>query len=163
MLIFDWIKFSKHKKMSSVSQELVFNILKKSNKDVVYRPKAQYGGVNFSKDKFNVLNLNTFKFAGSRDEAVAVLNNKSKGITLLQKKSDNKNKLASSVSKKVTKKRGTKVAAFALKRTNGEGYRTDLAHHVVVRAQRLSSAAARRKPKPKVSKEENKVVEVKKQ
>ena len=69
--------------MATQSEELIYNILKRSNCRVKIVRGHKYGGANFTSEPRNLTNLNTFQYSGARNESVGVY--KKNGKLYLQK------------------------------------------------------------------------------
>ncbi|KAK5065054.1 hypothetical protein LTR84_000889 [Exophiala bonariae] len=80
---------------SNVSGDLIWEVVRNNNAFLVKRKSA--GGVQFSRDPFNLTNKHSRKHAGFvNNKAVALHLNEKGGVTLQTKKSNSHNKPASS-------------------------------------------------------------------
>lgn len=95
-------------------QDLIWQIIKKTSSKRFHQ--KQDGGVELSKERNNVANVNNYKYSGlARDEAVSVHVTGAKGNLVLRKKKKDQNKPNKRdhkivVSKNGVTKRGTVVA-----------------------------------------------------
>ncbi|KAF4637165.1 hypothetical protein G7Y89_g925 [Cudoniella acicularis] len=136
---------------SQVSADLIWEISRSQNAFLVKR--AQSGGVRFSRDPFNLVNIHSRKHAGFvNDKAVGVEENKdkSKGVTLITKKVKHPQRPASHVHKvtiggnKSTRKTFKTIASNTAK----SGYRPDIRAEAVARASAIRKSQQPKKDAP---------------
>jgi large subunit ribosomal protein L28e len=139
--------------MSSVSNSLIWALTKKNSKYAVLRKPQQFGGASLSSDPYNVMNVNSYRFTGVRDEAVSVTTSSTGKLTLRTKRTDKKGKIAQGIKKSMTKKKGfNNQGKWILKKLDGTGYRMDISRKALLRVARLNSAYFRHSKNTKKTK-----------
>ncbi|KAK3313397.1 ribosomal protein L28e [Apodospora peruviana] len=119
---------------SNVSADLVWEITRKQNAFLVQRKTA--GGTQFSRDPYNLVNLQSRKYAGFvNDKAIGIAPGEKGGVTVVSKKAGSANKPASGLIS--TNYSGNKSARKTYKAvanaTAKNGYRADLRQVAVAR------------------------------
>jgi len=136
-----------------VSPDLIWGVVRDQNSYLVKR-KTQ-GGVQFSRDPLNLVNLHSRKHAGFvNDKAMGVAANEKGGVVVTSKKSSALNKPGSS-SYAVAYgggKSSRKTYKTIANRSAKSGYRPDLRQAAVARASaiRLSQKKKKETPPPKL-------------
>ncbi|KAI0155839.1 ribosomal L28e family protein [Pestalotiopsis sp. NC0098] len=132
---------------SNVSSDLIWEIVRSNNAFLVKRKTA--GGVQFSRDPFNLTNKHSRKHAGFVNEkAISVAHNEKGGVQVHTKKAGSAQKPASGTHS--TTYHGGKSARSSYKAVANQaaksGYRADLREAAV---QRVSAVRrSQREPKP---------------
>jgi large subunit ribosomal protein L28e len=136
--------------LPNISPDLIWEIVRDNNSFLV--KSNRNGGVQFSRDPFNLLNKNTRKHAGFvNDKAIGVVGNE-KGFTVISKKASGNSKPKSGIVKsehsgaRSSRKGYKSIANQAAK----NGYRPDLREFAV---QRVSAIRRSQRPtKPEAEK-----------
>ncbi|MCJ1288342.1 hypothetical protein MMC26_007697 [Xylographa opegraphella] len=160
-----------HEHHSNVSADLIWEIARSNNAFLVKRRSG--GGVQFSRDSFNLVNTHSrkvkyrvsdivttpgadiFQHAGFvNDKAVGILPGAKGGLTLTTKKTKHLNRPIANVNevKFGADKSGPKVYKNIVNVTAKQGYRPDLRRDAVARASaiRMSSRTIKETPEKKV-------------
>ncbi|KUJ20115.1 ribosomal protein L28e [Mollisia scopiformis] len=136
---------------SQVSADLIWEIVRPSNAFLVKR--ASSGGVQFSRDPFNLTNLHSRKYAGFvNDKAVGVIpaEGDKGGVTLITKKVKHPQRPVSHVHKttfggnKTTRKTYKGIVSSTAK----SGYRADLRSEAVARSSAIRQSQRTKKDVP---------------
>ncbi|KIX10483.1 uncharacterized protein Z518_01566 [Rhinocladiella mackenziei CBS 650.93] len=133
----------------NVSSDLIWEIVRNNNAYLVKRNTA--GGVQFSRDPFNLTNKHSRTHAGFvNDKAVSVQLNDKGGITLMTKKSGKSNKPAShynthAYGKATSNRKIYKNVADAVGKNS---YRGDLNRDAVARASAIKDSQRAKKDLP---------------
>ncbi|KEF61597.1 ribosomal protein L28e [Exophiala aquamarina CBS 119918] len=139
---------------SNVSGDLIWEVVRNNNAFIVKRNSG--GGVQFSRDPFNLTNKHSRKHAGFvNNKAVSIQANEKGGVTLQTKKSGSSNKPASQYNShafgKTTSNR--KIYKSVADAVGKRSYRGDLNKDAVARAsairdsQRVKKDTPARKPR----------------
>ncbi|CZR58981.1 related to ribosomal protein L28 [Phialocephala subalpina] len=136
---------------SQVSADLIWEIVRPSNAFLVKR--ASSGGVQFSRDPFNLTNLHSRKYAGFvNDKAVGVVPAESGkgGVTLITKKAKHPQRPAGAVHKTTfgANKTTRKTYKGIVSSTAKSGYRSDLRLEAVARASAIRQSQTPKKDAP---------------
>lgn len=130
---------------TNVSADLVWQITRGQNAFLVQRNNA--GGVRFSRDTLNPLNIHSRKYAGyANDKALGLQPSENGGVTLIAKNASNTNQPAKTI-RTVTYGPNTsnrKIYKSVASSTAKNGYRADLREVAVARV-----SAIRRSQQPK--------------
>ncbi|KIW96978.1 uncharacterized protein Z519_02369 [Cladophialophora bantiana CBS 173.52] len=133
----------------NVSGDLIWEVVRNNNAFLVKRKSA--GGVQFSRDPFNLVNKHSRKHAGFvNDKAVSVQPNEKGGVTLVTKKSGSSNKPASHYNThaygKTTSSR--KIYKNVADAVGKRSYRGDLNKDAVARASAIRDSQRPKKDLP---------------
>merc|ERR1712000_469094 len=134
---------------SNISGDLIWELVRSNNAFLVKRENA--GGVQFSRDPFNLTNKHSKKYAGFvSDKAVSVQPNEKGGVTLQTKKSSGTNKPASSFNTHAYGKGTTNRKTYSnISNSVGKNsYRSDLNLHAVQRSSALKDSQRPKKDAP---------------
>ncbi|KAJ9242780.1 hypothetical protein DTO271D3_3736 [Paecilomyces variotii] len=130
---------------SNVSNDLIWQITRNQNAFLVKRPSA--GGVQFSRDPLNLINKNSFKYAGySNNKAVGVQPTEKGGVVFISKTSGKPQQPAQSINTVTWGPNASnrKIYKGVANNTAKNGYRADLREEAVARV-----SAIRRSQRPK--------------
>ncbi|OAP56989.1 hypothetical protein AYL99_09101 [Fonsecaea erecta] len=133
----------------NVSGDLIWEVVRNNNAFLVKRKSG--GGVQFSRDPFNLVNKHSRKHAGFvNDKAVSIQANEKGGVTLLTKKSGSSHKPASHYNThaygKTTSNR--KIYKSVADAVGKRSYRGDLNRDAVARASALKDSQRPKKETP---------------
>ncbi|MCJ1404452.1 hypothetical protein MMC11_007677 [Xylographa trunciseda] len=131
-----------HEHHPNVSADLIWEIARTNNAFLVKRRSG--GGVQFSRDPFNLVNKNSRKHAGFvNDKAVGILPGEKGGLTLTTKKTKHSNRPIANINevKFGGDKSGPKVYKNIVNVTAKQGYRADLRQDSVARASAIKKSS----------------------
>ncbi|KAL2428847.1 hypothetical protein ABEF95_008598 [Exophiala dermatitidis] len=134
---------------SNISGDLIWEVVRNNNAFLVKRSSA--GGVQFSRDPFNLVNKHSRKHEGFvNDKAVSVQANEKGGVTLKTKKPGKANKPASQYNvhaygKTVSNRKLYKNIADAVGKNS---YRADLNRDAIARASAIKDSQRVKKDVP---------------
>ncbi|KAH8682985.1 ribosomal protein L28e [Tricladium varicosporioides] len=137
-----------------VSADLIWEVSRSQNAFLVKR--AQSGGVRFSRDPFNLVNIHSRKYAGFvNDKAIGVVENKDekKGVTLITKAKATQKPAKGVVKTGLSGSKSTrKTYKTIASNTTKSGYRSDLRAEAIARASaiRKSQRPVKASPETKV-------------
>lgn len=135
--------------MSTKSEQLVWNIVKRNNAFLV--KTRRFGGLELSLEKNNLTNTNSFKYSGFRDRAVDVKLTK-KGARVEKKNVKNAQTPKKSVyGVKINKHGFNGKATSVVVQTQGLNYRPDLAAASLQKLRKLHNAAQKAKKATKTT------------
>ncbi|KAK4197455.1 putative cytosolic 60S ribosomal protein Rpl28 [Triangularia verruculosa] len=135
--------------MTNVSADLIWEVARLQNAFLVKRKAS--GGVQFSRDPLNLLNVHSRKHAGFvNDKALGVVAGENGAIQVISKKTSAANKPASArtVSTVGASKANRKTYKAIARQVAKSGYRADLRQAAVARASALRAAQRPVKPTP---------------
>ncbi|MCJ1419387.1 hypothetical protein MMC32_005742 [Xylographa parallela] len=141
-----------HEHHPNVSADLIWEIARTNNAFLVKRRSG--GGVQFSRDPFNLVNKHSRKHAGFvNDKAVGILPGTKGGLTLSTKKTKHSNRPIANINevKFGADKSGPKVYKNIVNVIAKQGYRPDLRRDAVARASaiKMSSRPVKETPEQK--------------
>ncbi|KAI8369597.1 ribosomal protein L28e [Radiomyces spectabilis] len=118
-----------------MSADLVWALIKNNNSFLVKRP-----GVQFSAEKGNLLNLNTFKYSGLANEKAAAVQPAARGVRVTLKKAKNAQTPAKSTHSVVIAKTRRQTAKSVANLIARSKYRPDLRSAALARASAIISS-----------------------
>ncbi|KAF3769666.1 ribosomal protein L28e [Cryphonectria parasitica EP155] len=131
--------------LPNVSSDLVWEIVRHNNSFLVKRKQA--GGVQFSRDPFNLLNKHSRKHAGFvNDKAVSISTGGEKGVVFQSKKAKSVNQPAKAGHKTTFGGHNRKTYKNVANHVAKGGYRPDLRQAAIARASAIKKSQRPVKP-----------------
>ncbi|KAI1467207.1 ribosomal protein L28e [Daldinia caldariorum] len=134
---------------NNVSADLVWELVRNNNSYLVRR--KEFGGVRFSRDPLNLVNVHNRKHAGFvNTKAIGIHPAEKKGVKVLSKKESAVQKPAKSITEVVYHggKPTRKIYKAVASRTAKSGYRPDLREAAVARVSAIRRSQREPKPTP---------------